>query len=546
MERPSIITRSSSLPDLPADLFGLIIEHLEAWDLVRCQMVSAAWFKAFSAPDFLRIVIKKYPNAREARELISPGILNTSARDTGLEWRSTFNRIACRYYHLIHGRPRRIERYKTAIDERVQQDHWFPVRCWDYHESQPRGRLYHLHPSESIENHERLPADQPYLFRHAFWSYDDGLLIFVPADPLAFDRDTAEAFVLGDPIHSPIMMLDLESRRSIEIPFDIKDRVVRNLRLKERTLVIEWAEREPYHALNDSDYVHRHFTTCYDIEIEPTLDGVPACSWTVTLRSEWKLHFLGLPLNQKDRFFSTHTKDHYAVYLWQPNRSMYTGDEEQPIECLLIWDIAQPRKYLPSLDPGGKDQPFDIRDGPHIVSRFNYRLLDHYGIRQQDSPSLMKISLDSQSCSITFRENACVAGQGYFDPAERLWYARTTKFLFCAEGPYLQQELDGKLPPYRGNCSLETDDLLDSESWFLGIMDVVDEKANVRFSLVESVFTGKDVSNTAFVRIRASDRMATLDAATTKQIAHMGKIAGDERFLVGQNDNQEIVVLRFD
>ncbi len=93
---------------------------------------------------------------------------------------------------------------------------------------------------------------------------------------------------------------------------------------------------------------------------------------------------------------------------------------------------------------------------------------------------------------------------------------------------------------------METSDVLEPEAWLLGIMDVVDEKADVRFLLAESCFTSKDVQNSALLRIQALGIMATLDEATAKQVSHVGKIAGDERFLVGQNDRQEVVVLKFD
>jgi hypothetical protein len=546
MEGVEISTASTDLADLPGDVFAMIIENLEAWDIVRCQMVSSAWLQAFSAPEFLRINLKKYLPTREARHLIPDTLLPNSPRESDAMWRTTFSKIAGRYFHLTHGKPRTIQKHKTAVPERSEPTNWFPVNCWEYHESQPGGRLHYLQSAEPHENPDTRPGEQAYLFNHAFWSYEDGLLGFAPGRPFNFAYDAAEV-----PMHSPstnfaIIVLDLKSQHGVQVPFDVKDRVVRNLRLKDRTLIIEWAEKAPYHALNDSEVVHRHFATCYDVKPHPTSSGGTACRWTVTFRSEWKLHFLGLPLNHQDRFFSTHTKDHYAVYLWQPNRSMYTGDEEQPIECLLIWDIAQPRQYMPSLDPGGNNHPGGLRRGPYLVARFDYRLLEHYGIRQHSSPSLIKFSLDSEQHTITVHENSCIAGQGYFDPAERLWCVKTTNIPFRGEGPHLQRECDGKLPPYRGNCSMETSDVLDPEPWFLGIMDVVDEKADVRFSLVQSVFTGKDVHNMAFVRIWALQRMATLDEATTRQIAHMGKIAGDERFLVGQNDSQEIVVLRFD
>jgi F-box domain len=545
MGRHPVRSKSIGPPDLPGDLLLLIIEHLDACDVVRCQMVSAAWRRTFTAPEFLRIVIKGYPRARETRQLMSKGLPTASSRESDLQWTTIFNSIARRYFHLTQGRPRMIKKYKSAIPERLPLANWLPVSPWEYHESQPGGRLYHLNPSEPYDTCKSRPGEQRPLFPHSFWSYEDGLLVFVPESPLAFDYDVTERASHSPSAKFAIMVLDLAFQRGCQIPFDIKDKVVRNIRLKSRTLIIEWAEQDPYHALNDSEYVHRHFASCYDVTPQTRPRDGRACAWTVTFRSEWKLHFLGLPLNQRDRFFSTHTKDHYAIYLWQPNRSMYTGDEEQPIECLLVWDISQPRQYLPSQDPGGKDQPEDVSSGPHILSRFNYRQLEYYCIRQQSSPSLIKLCLDSEQHTITVRENGCVAGQGYFDPAERLWCARTTTILFRGEGPHLQREWDGNLPPYRGNCSMETSEILDSDIWFLGIMDVVDERADVRFSLAESVFSGRDVENTAFVRIRALGRMATLDESTTRQISHMGKIAGDEDFLVGQNDSQEVVVLTF-
>jgi hypothetical protein len=88
--------------------------------------------------------------------------------------------------------------------------------------------------------------------------------------------------------------------------------------------------------------------------------------------------------------------------------------------------------------------------------------------------------------------------------------------------------------------------VLEAEKWFLGIMDVVDPVANVRFSLVETVFTGQFVENKKLVRIECLDkRPMALEEEFAKEICHMGRIGGDERFLVGQNASQEVVVLKF-
>jgi hypothetical protein len=68
----------------------------------------------------------------------------------------------------------------------------------------------------------------------------------------------------------------------------------------------------------------------------------------------------------------------------------------------------------------------------------------------------------------------------------------------------------------------------------------------VRFSLVETVFTGQYVENKKLVRIESLDTTPmVLEDELAKEICHMGRIAGDERFLIGQNSSQEVVVLRF-
>jgi F-box domain len=476
-----------ALTELPKDVFLFILENLNAWDVVRCRKVSREWREVFSKNEYLRVTLKKYPLAREVQELS-----HKDSPDRTIDWQGIFDKIASRYYHLTHGKARSITTYKLAALE--QFHHWYPVSQWDYHESQPGGRLYHENTT-----HISRPGVKPYLFRPTFWSYEDGLIVFAPS---ATTEEGSHSPATEDQASSPLVVLDIETEKSFPVPFDITGKILRNLRLKDRTLVIEWAEKDPFHDLNDSEKVHRHFATCFDVQPLADWSGMPSdptpnpnaysTSWVITLRSEWKMHFLGLPLNQHDRFFSTHTSIHYAVYFWQPNRSMYTGDEEHPIESLFVWDISSPSTYLPSTDPAGKHRPRDAHCGPKVLSRFSFHALDFLGIRQQSNITLMLLVLDSPSNTITIRTNVCVAGQGYFDPAERLWCAKTTSFPFLGFGPHLVREWDGNLPPYRGHCSMESAEVEESEKWFLPVMDVVDvdvaRNERVRFSLVETCF----------------------------------------------------------
>lgn len=127
---------------------------------------------------------------------------------------------------------------------------------------------------------------------------------------------------------------------------------------------------------------------CFPVNISSLAQG----AWLTISRSEWKIHFLGMPLNSRDRFYSTHTASHYALYLWQPNRSAW--GEDDPIESLAIWDISSPSNYRPSEDPTGKGISAGGSHGPRVIRRFSFADLDFYGIRQRSTPTLRALELD--------------------------------------------------------------------------------------------------------------------------------------------------------
>lgn len=520
---------TTSVPDLPQDVFLLILVGLDAWDVLSCQRVSTSWRTAFSKPEYLRFMLQNYPNAREVRSLAPENLHFHAPEQSQVNWKTLFNSVAIRYKHLSQGNARKISKYPMAPLEQLGD--WFPVGQWDYHESQPGGRLYY----ETAAIHLHRMGSKPYLFRPTLWTYDDGLLVYAPAQ--CIDDD-------GFP--HILSLIDVATGDRYPIPFDIRGKIIRNIRLKDATLVVEWAEKDPFHNLNAMEQVNRHFANCFDVK-------KIGDDWSITWRSEWKMHFLGLPPNYHDRFFSTHNSHYYAVYFWQPNRSMYTGDEELPIESLSVWDISVPSGYQPSTDPSGKLRPPE-KDGPFIVSRFSFTDMDYMGIRQHASVALMSIDIDSESLSLIVRENAAVAGQGYFDPAERLWCAKTTTFPFSGMGPRLVREWDGNLPPYRGHCSMESADVQEGENWFLPIMDVLDPDAHVRLSLVETCFTSQSVENRIIIRVKVGDgdgeegavsQWVPLDDGLTKTVGGMGRIAGDERWIIGQNERMELVVVEF-
>lgn len=213
------VSSSTSVPDFPDDVFFLIFDYLQVWEVARCQLVSRAWKQAFSKEEYLQKVLRTYPFARELQNirhrLPNPG-------DTGqFDWLATFNSIAARYFHVSHGKVRQVDRHKLAPSEQTGQ--YYHIGEWDYHESQPGGRLYF---ENSASQSFRLTA-KPHLFHATLWSYSEGLVVFAPARRHPHARPT-----------EILALLDLNTNRIFHVPFDISSKIIRNIRLHDRTLIV--------------------------------------------------------------------------------------------------------------------------------------------------------------------------------------------------------------------------------------------------------------------------------------------------------------------
>src|SRR5437016_13513450 len=90
MTRCSVALTPIGLPDLPEDVFLLIIDNLEAWDFVRSRKVSRSWRKAFSEPEYLRVALRKYRFVREVRHLFATGAFSNPATASTVDWRGIF------------------------------------------------------------------------------------------------------------------------------------------------------------------------------------------------------------------------------------------------------------------------------------------------------------------------------------------------------------------------------------------------------------------------------------------------------------------------
>jgi hypothetical protein len=402
----------SGVPFLPEDVFIIIIQLLEPAQIVRCRRVSKSWQNAFSSPDALRLAIKCwYPRSYDVRNF------DLLVRIPGVDAVDVFDRVASRYQNLHRGRPWKIEKHPMHLDEKAEYPlRHYSVAPWERHTMDP--------PQE----------ERPFRFQQPFWTVHGDYVVFL------------------DPIKGQLLLLDLSTNHTMVVPLKLHKKIVRNVRLTDEVLAVEWAESTGSHRLNEEEVVHRHFATFFDVvtRFKETGTGRSILPETkVIFRNELKLHFFGLPLNRRDRFFSYHDQKHYAIYFWQPNRSMYTGDEEAPIESLAVWDISDPCEYQPSVDPSGHDKPAGA--GPEHIMGLGFRELDFYDVRQRDVPSFTGVRVDDDNVYVIETADVWVtripnALLSHYQTKEFLWRSRSVSIPLRGLGPHAIDHCE--VPPY--------------------------------------------------------------------------------------------------
>lgn len=528
----------SDLTDLPTDVFLIVANFFDARDIVRCRSVSKRWHREFNDGPFLRdILVRYYSRAREVRSLLTKESSelelpqNKNSNEVPISWKNTFDKVVARYFALKSGTPWSSTKLKLHLPPK---DPWanhtlignqYPIGRWSRYVAP--GLTLPLR-TRDLQEECHVPTD----LEETEWTYDAGLLAYYDLDVHAY------------------VLLDIESNTTSIVPFSVKDQVVRRLRLKYSLLIVEWAERCPYHKLNEDEDVHRHFATAYDVLPAPkTFPWLP--KWNATFRNEWKLHYLGFPLTPWDRWLSTHSPTHYAVYIWQPNRSSW--GEDQPIESLLIWDISQPSPYRPSQDPTGESHS---SLGPPLVKKLSYLDLDGLTIRQRDAPPLRKIELDEGS--VYFIEEGCDLERGmhvFYRPVSRRlhqYWERIVGIPIIGSGPRWEDKRDDDSAP-RVECGSEKSPEFQplpeprrASCWrynniYPGFRNqsIRDDPADIEFDIVQHNIGCPEI----WVTSPSRGWNTTLDM---RDIHYEWKeVAGDERWLLIQS-KQELRILHFD
>ncbi|OAX81928.1 hypothetical protein ACJ72_03727 [Emergomyces africanus] len=489
----------------------MVLSYLHYMDVIYCRRVSKSWNVTFGNPFNLYPFLKRtFPLAREIRRHHQDILLKNewAIPPHDDRWRELFNQVSARYFHLRYGKPQSIEKYKV-----------WPNYT---HNIRPGSRLFPVPPWEAHSSHMKSKPDR--IFEDCLWTYEDGLIVFVSLD------------------NKCILLLDLEMSKTFQVPFEMDYRVIRRIRCQDRLLVIEWAEADAFHWLNALDSVHRHFASSFDITAST------AGGWDISFRSEWKIMFLGHPLSDRDRFYSSHNRTHYVLYAWQPNRSLYTSDEDAPIESLFVWDISESSDYKPSTDPSSLRK---TSSGPSVVARFSFRDLDFHSVRQRGAPKLVRLDINSETGVLDIVESTCPDNGLVPFNAPCYPSVQVTSIPFLGYGPSWRRDLDIPIPAYRGNKSMYNRSVQSPDPWCACICEAADEEAQVFFNLQNPMWNSESVNHTAprlEVTIRASHMytVSQLEPRYSMEIDWKGHICGDERFVIGENKAQELVILRFD
>ncbi|KAI1479902.1 hypothetical protein F4774DRAFT_380237 [Daldinia eschscholtzii] len=364
---------------------------------------------------------RHFPRSREMRQLSSSSS-SSSATTTGSgsanappDWPKVFAAVARRYFFLRSARPRQVQK----ID--VLEDGFLPVLPWNRWLKWNGHVAAFQHPDTAWTLGGDAADDDD--GNDGGGGGGDRVLVYREVDSRRW------------------VAYDLETDRRFEVPFDAQGKTVRRVRLAEGVLVFEWCnEKVPPDQSDTMGMIHRHFATAYDVrrrrEEEGNLAGsdldsteVPGGSWEIVFRCEWDIHPLALPLVHCDRFYSAHTATHYAVYLWQPDRS---HSVVEPFEQLTVWDISQACSYRPSLDPPGIMDKSTI---PKVVGRFSRRDLEFLGVRQGYAPSLMEIRLDDANVYVHAEQHRWLAGHHASLSQPRHHLVRCTGIPFSGTGP---------------------------------------------------------------------------------------------------------------
>lgn len=384
-----------ALANLPYYIFSDIILYLPPIQVLRCRRISRIIHEALTRDELcITLILKHFPRAlegRRLRQLLEAD--DAESLDQG-DWAVAFARLTRRYHHLGRAEPWKKIKVPVLRDAKLLQG----VATWN--------RLL------SLANRNTL-----FHYQDPVWTVapTEGLLVY-PAPKTDHSRPEYRA-------------RDLATGAEVRVPFGLKGKIVRRLRISHGILAIEWCLNTPRKTVGATGEFHNHYATFYDVRRtgswdgiipqRPALDGTtPTYTWKIKFRCEFLIYPFGFPVNSVDRFFSAHNATHYAVYTWQATRFPHptSNNTAEPIERLTIWEIG-PSTYRPSENVFGIARQ-DPTVGPRIIRSLAGFQLGAWSVLQGTRPSLRTLALDDCTWDAS-RSTAC--GHVFFSEEEHRW-----------------------------------------------------------------------------------------------------------------------------
>ncbi|KAL7902230.1 hypothetical protein HDV63DRAFT_11523 [Trichoderma sp. SZMC 28014] len=395
-----------ALIGLPLHIICDIISYLPPIQVIRCRRISRIFHEVLTRDELcITLILKHFPRALEGRRLRQLfEARETESLDHG-DWPTAYARLARRYHHLGRAEPWREIKVPVLRDSEILQG----VAPWD--------RLL------SLANRNTL-----FDYQDPVWTVapTEGLLVY-PAPPKREHRYSVPEY----------RVRDLATGVEVRVPFDLKGKIVRRLRISHGILAIEWCPNTPNTTkigCREGEYfyggqLYKHHVTLYDVRRTGSWDGIipqrpalggttPTYTWKIKYRGKFLIYPFGFPVNTVDRFFSAHNATHYVIYTWQATRFPHNNMKDlHRIEHLTIWDIGSPSTYRPSEDVSGVAQR-DSNLGPRVIRNVGDFELGDWSVLQGRSPSLRTLALDDCTWDAS-RGTAC--GHVFFAEEEHRW-----------------------------------------------------------------------------------------------------------------------------
>lgn len=420
-------TTNKALPGLPGDCWVLICLMLPPRDSIRARSVCRQWHEVLTGSDICRHLLRLFfPHCREVRlDMLynhiddlphMPHNLRAEVEcraQGGTDWSKTFAAVARRYHHLQNGTPR--EYLKLPMPDVVDHTIYCRCMCGDGHPGHQCIRCSFVYAQcgeffwmDAFRTSLHLTSMYPTgLLRtpDPMWCYsqEDALLVY-PAGWLLEDGATpavnwtkvdCESQSKADTFRhhfSPPMpscegffyrLFDPETGEHISVPFDVRGRIIRRVRLAQGLLVLEWVQvrddkpaiyaekvkigkgqKNRQNAWFHSWVGNAHMATVFEVVRTPLSPDMKRYrhrrwTWDVRFRWEWKLPSGDSPpanFRQEydtpggryhilPRFLSAHTATHYALLIWG-----YGGKDgvDRFIRQLYVWNICQGESEGPS------------------------------------------------------------------------------------------------------------------------------------------------------------------------------------------------------